>query len=228
MGKNVKRNVVLSVVTLCFLLVLLAGSTFALFSDSAEASIVVGSATVDVEAEIITTTFQTYSLEEKQSVSGNVGHFQLGGQAELLTDANGNLTGELVINHIAPGDRVEFQIAVSNLSNISILRRIRLVGTAADRDNGLLLKGLEVEINGDSYVFDEVGNTYLLSSVGDDGWETLAPNQGVEYITVSIALPTSAGNEYQGLACSFAIVIEAYQGNANQVEGWNNGTPYDN
>ena len=220
MEKNVKRNIVLSVVTLCFLLVLLAGSTFALFNDSAETSIVVGSATVDVEAEILTTSFKTYSLEVEQTVSGNVGKFQLGGQAELLTDADGNLTGELKIDKLAPGDRVEFQIAVENLSNITILRRIRLMGTAADADNGVLLQGLEVYVNGVKYTFDAAGNTYSLTSGGQDGWESLNPNQGVETITVSIGLPTSAGNEYQGLVCNLAIVLEAYQGNANEVNGW--------
>ena len=52
MKSNLKRNVVISVLTICLLLLLLTGSTYALFTDSASANIVVGSAKVDVEVEI--------------------------------------------------------------------------------------------------------------------------------------------------------------------------------
>lgn len=208
MERNTKRKVVLSVLTLCLLLVLLAGSSYALFSDSAKANVAVGSATVDVEAKIASD-YKLYSLDVEQT-----GKFELGGTAEL--DAT---TGELKLINIAPGDRIEFKIEVTNLSNIDILQRVRLVDTTADphtADQCLFegANGLVVKVNGVELTYDSASKT--LSS----GWSTVNPTTAPVYVTVSIELPVEAGNEYQNLNCDITIVVDAYQGNADKTANW--------
>lgn len=205
MAKNVKRKVVFSVLTLCLLLVLLAGSTYALFTDSADASIVVSSAKVDIEAEILDD-YKLYSLEVLQTN----GKFELGGTANFVQE-NGQLTGDLELINIAPGDRIEFTIQVTNNSNIDILQRVRIVGSAENADNEVLLDGLVVKVDGQVLDFDNAPTS---------SWELLSPSTTPTNITISIELPVTAGNEYQNLKCTISLMIDAYQGNANKAPGW--------
>ena len=205
MAKNVKRKVVFSVLTLCLLLVLLAGSTYALFTDSADASIVVSSAKVDIEAEILDD-YKLYSLEVFQTN----GKFELGGTANFVQE-NGQLTGDLELINIAPGDRIEFTIQVTNNSNIDILQRVRIVGSAENADNEVLLDGLVVKVDGQVLDFDNAPTS---------SWELLSPSTTPTNITISIELPVTAGNEYQNLKCTISLMIDAYQGNANKAPGW--------
>ena len=205
MAKNVKRKVVFSVLTLCLLLVLLAGSTYALFTDSADASIVVSSAKVDIEAEILDD-YKLYSLEVLQTN----GKFELGGTANFVQE-NGQLTGDLELINIAPGDRIEFTIQVTNHSNIDILQRVRIVGSAENADNEVLLDGLVVKVDGQVLDFDNAPTS---------SWELLSPSTTPTNITISIELPVTAGNEYQNLKCTISLMIDAYQGNANKAPGW--------
>lgn len=206
MAKNVKRKVALSVITLCLLLVLLAGSTYALFSDSADTSIVVSSAKVDIEAEILDD-YKLYSLDVLQTN----GKFELGGTANFVQE-NGQLTGDLELTNIAPGDRIEFTIRVTNLSNIDILQRARIVGSAENAENEVLLNGLVVKVDGAVLDFNNTPAS---------DWETLSPSTTPTDITISIELPVTAGNEYQNLKCTISLMIDAYQGNANKAPGWN-------
>ena len=205
MAKNVKRKVVFSVLTLCLLLVLLAGSTYALFTDSADTSIVVSSAKVDIEAEILDD-YKLYSLEVLQTN----GKFELGGTANFVQE-NGQLTGDLELINIAPGDRIEFTIQVTNNSNIDILQRVRIVGSAENADNEVLLDGLVVKVDGQVLDFDNAPTS---------SWELLSPSTTPTNITISIELPVTAGNEYQNLKCTISLMIDAYQGNANKAPGW--------
>ena len=205
MAKNVKRKVVFSVLTLCLLLVLLAGSTYALFTDSADTSIVVSSAKVDIEAEILDD-YKLYSLEVLQTN----GKFELGGTANFVQE-NGQLTGDLELINIAPGDRIEFTIQVTNHSNIDILQRVRIVGSAENADNEVLLDGLVVKVDGQVLDFDNAPTS---------SWELLSPSTTPTNITISIELPVTAGNEYQNLKCTISLMIDAYQGNANKAPGW--------
>lgn len=205
MAKNVKRKVVFSVLTLCLLLVLLAGSTYALFTDSADTSIVVSSAKVDIEAKILDD-YKLYSLEVLQTN----GEFELGGTANFVQE-NGQLTGDLELINIAPGDRIEFKIQVTNHSNIDILQRVRIVGSAENADNEVLLDGLVVKVDGQVLDFDNAPTS---------SWELLSPSTTPTNITISIELPVTAGNEYQNLKCTISLMIDAYQGNANKAPGW--------
>lgn len=204
MSKNVKRSVTLSIITLCLLVVLLAGSTYALFTDSVESSIIVSSAKVDVKAEI--TNYQTYSLGVEQDPNGS---FELGGVAILDQTANGDFTGSLELINVAPGDKVAFTIKVTNDSTISVLRRFRIV---SESDNGLLA-GLVVTVDGVAYTVDALAN--------DNAWVEVTQT-GVTNIDVTIELPVAAGNEYQDKTCTLQVLIDVVQGNADASSEWQN------
>ena len=220
MVKNVRRKIVLSVITLCFLLVLLAGSTYALFTDEAPVNVTVSSAKVDVEAKI-KDTFWLYSYDstktDKSDLQGddageNIYKFALGGTAEIKD-------GELILTNIAPGDKVVFDIEVTNKSNIDIVQRIRLTEVIGTDDEGnpvehneCLLLGahpLEAEVN-----FN--GQGFPMGSSGSEitsAWQPLSAGSATTTIRVTVELPYEAGNEYQNLTCKLQVIVDAYQGN---------------
>ena len=121
MRKNVKRNIVLSVITICLLLVLLTGSTYALFSDKIEVvDMVVGTAKVDIDASI--------ELTETNSL--------ISGTATLK-----NNVIELV--NVAPGDEVAFTVNIKNTSTIKIIQRVLVTETT---NNSELYDALEIKL----------------------------------------------------------------------------------
>ena len=198
MKSNLKRNVVISVLTICLLLLLLTGSTYALFTDSASANIVVGSAKVDVEVEIADD-FKTYSLEVLQAS----GKFELGGTATL-----DSTTGELALDKIAPGDKVEFTLDITNDSNITILERVRFAKSATNP----LLTNLKVTIAGVEYKFDANGE-FVTADGSEVKWEKITVGAQKD-VVVTVELPKTAGNDCQEQSVTLQIIVEAYQGNA--------------
>ena len=199
MKSNLKKSVVISVLTICLLLLLLTGSTYALFTDSASADIVVGSAKVDVEVEIADD-FKTYSLEVLQAS----GKFELGGTATL-----DSTTGELALDKIAPGDKVEFTLDITNDSNITILERVRFAKSATVNP---ILTNLKVTIAGVECKFDASGN-FVRVDGQDLEWKEVAVN-GQQDVLVTVELPKEAGNDCQEQSVKLQLILEAYQGNA--------------
>ena len=198
MKSNLKRNVVISVLTICLLLLLLTGSTYALFTDSASANIVVGSAKVDVEVEIADV--KTYSLDVLQAS----GKFELGGTATL-----DSTTGELALDKIAPGDKVEFTLDITNDSNITILERVRFAKSATVNP---LLTNLKVTIAGVEYKFDANGE-FVTADGSEVKWEKITVGAQKD-VVVTVELPKAAGNDCQEQSVKLQLILEAYQGNA--------------
>ena len=198
MKSNLKKSVVISVLTICLLLLLLTGSTYALFTDSASADIVVGSAKVDVEVEI--TGLKTYSYVDFEGT----GEFVLGGTATL------DSTGKLVLDNIAPGDKVEFTLDVTNNSNITIVERVRFLNNSGEVN--YLLTNLKVTIAGVECKFDASGN-FVKVDGQDLEWKEVAVN-GQQDVLVTVELPKEAGNDCQDKSVTLQVILEAYQGNA--------------
>ena len=221
MKNGIKRNVTISIMTICLLLLMLTGSTYALFTSQDSVNMVVSSANVKVEAEI--TDFKTYSLDVKQGEVSGVGTatFELGGTATLDTDGALNLT------HVAPGDKVEFTLSILNTSNITILQRVRILSTTTDQDAVKLLGGLNITIAGKAYGFNEQGEfcNKVVDAAGTVTYTALDINSWASVnamvnsnINVTVELPKSAGNEYQNLTWSLQVIVEAYQGNASEAD----------
>ena len=201
MKSNLKRNVVISVLTICLLLLLLTGSTYALFTDSASANIVVGSAKVDVEVEIAGV--KTYSLGVEQAS----GQFELGGTASVNES-----TGELALVRVAPGDKVEFTLDIENKSNITILEKVRFVNTTTKVNP--LLTNLVITIAGTEYEFDANGN-FVTADGKEVSWDKI-PVEAQKDVVITIELPKEAGNNCQEKSVTLQVILEAYQGNATE------------
>ncbi len=121
-------------------------------------------------------------------------------EAGKLDESTATLEGNVItIDKMVPGDFVKFNITITNNSNVTIKYRT-VFSLVAD---GGLWSGLKLTI----------GNDTLIGTTAS-AWETLAPGSDPIAVPVTVALPESAGNEYQEKTCSFAYTVEAVQGNA--------------
>ena len=191
---------------------LVAGATYALFTSESKTNIAVTSGKVSVVASINSDSLVTYS-GEVDSLTGNVaadadhikatttlgkqnGEFLNGGTASL--DAN----GDLVLNEVTPGDKVDFTINVTNSSNVAV--KYRTIIKCATDDG--LFTGLKFTI----------GNQIFSGRTSKSSWTTLTANAAVSQSTLNctVDLPSDAGDEYQGKSCTISYTVEAVQGNA--------------
>lgn len=207
-----KKKVLLSsIVTIVLCLTLIAGTTFALFTDNIVMNIAVTSGKVDLTANL--DNLNLYSV--KASATGNIvdefggkyvfdgplSVFANGGTAELNAEGN-----TLSLNRVTPGDKVEFDIVGENDSDVITQYRyiIECVGDTK------LMSGLVVTINGTSYP--------VLSSYTSEWMELLPTTETIDTVHVAIELPVKAGNEYQNKETAIKVTVEAVQGNAD-VQG---------
>ncbi len=218
-----KKVLMSSIVTIVLCLTLIAGSTFALFTDKNEINIAVTSGKVDMTAKLDGLTAYSvrpatvaeqvaaergeltliedefnglYVYEEKTN-----GVFANGGTATLNDKGN-----TLELNLVTPGDKVAFDIVGTNESDVTTQYRyiIECVGGQT------LMSGLLVTINGVTY-------DYLGSYTSP--WMTLEPTDKViDNVPVVIELPVKAGNDYQMQKTAIKVTVEAVQGNADVAD----------
>lgn len=209
MEKNIKRSIIFSVITICFLLVVFVGSTYALFSDDTETNIVIGSAKVDVDAKVNTNLIlSSYGYSETST-----SQFPLGGKAEFDN-------GELMISDMAPGDKIVFDVEITNSSTITVVERIKLVGTSNDQKDLLSQMVVTLTCDNKSETATFVNGEFVYNNAKNDGWAVIEPgNVGSEtrVVTVSIELPKSVGNDYQEASCKIVLIVQAYQGNSDEL-----------
>lgn len=185
-----KKKVILSsALTIALCLCTIAGSTFALFTDSSEVSVAVTAGKVEVEATL--DGLLTYSMGEETAVAGS---FVNGGTAAF--------TGEkaLVLDKVTPGDKVTFNVKIENNSNVSSSYRIKMT----------VLGGLAGGLVG------KAGESYTNTIPYTTTWSNLSFGEEIT-LPVSIELPKEAGNEYQDKSATVVITVEAVQGNAEGV-----------
>ena len=226
-----KKVLVSSILTIALCLSLIAGSTFALFTDSSEFNIAVTSG--DVEIKSSAAVVYTYSAEgpvdehndkylkdEKgnfyEHVVQNGGTFLNGGSAEVVQG------GTLVINKITPGDKVDVRIKTENLGNVAFRYRYTI---KVDVDEGLATGMVLTTHTGAEY---EAVKLYT-----SEWFDVVAANDTTTDLSkvISLELPVFAGNEYQSeskaqedgraaddKAVRYTILVEAIQGNAVVTE----------
>ncbi len=223
MKKTAKRSIIVSAVLAIIMCVsLVAGATFALFTSDSKVNISVSSGKVKVEATV--EGFQTYSgkdltgnAEEDAKnrihktddstyfTGGKNGVFYNSGTAELNTDKN-----YLTIDRMTPGDKVTFDVKITNKSNVSAKYRTLI---ACEEDDGLF-KGLKISIT-DNEVTTQWSNGFsAVSAYSDLSATNDASGSEVKTVNVSIELPSDADNTYQDKNCTILYVVEAIQGNA--------------
>lgn len=156
-----------------------------------------------------------------------------GGGTATFTAPNENT---LEISRIAPGDKISFDIELTNQSNIKTKYRLKIEGkgktfTTAEgeqKTDEVLLSALKTTIqenDGEVKVYEK-----LKLHVSE--WRELDYNvTAISTLHITIEFPTYEGNEYQNRECSFVYSIEAVQSNAKtedyaQQFGGNPGEPY--
>lgn len=205
---NMKSKIIItSVMTIAVCLSLIAGSTFAYFTSNADAGVAITSARVNVTAEIKQDSLKIYSLDVEQPAK-----FENGGTATW--DADGNLE----LNLIAPGDKAEFTIDVTNTSNIAIKYKVTMDVKYADGSatSEALAKGLvgTVTIDGEEYPIANAAD--IVTDNGNGGnYIKVDPNTDIDDVLVSIELPTAVGNEAQEGVVSISFALVAIQGNGD-------------
>ncbi len=182
--------------------------TFALFTDKAEVNVAITAGTVDVNAKI--DTLKLYSMDTY--MGDGVLTFENEGMARISTEKN-----LLELINISPGDKVEFNLEMSNDSNIAIKYRTVLEGIVLDENGDPFTGGvnlmdvLKISINTEGTILN---NGKFISP-----WKTLSPSDTTNPIIainpVVIELPVDVGNSYQGLKLLINYYIEAVQANAD-------------
>lgn len=182
-----KKVLLTSMMSIAMLASIASGATYALFTAEDNVNIAINSAKVSVEAKVLED-FAIKSLDTELTSVKGAGTFSTGGTATISKD------GDITLERMVPGDRVEFKVQVKNLSNVNIAYKIYSVA------EGELLDGL---------VFTKLpGKEY-------GSWKAL-PYTGkevIETIDCVIELPKDAGNDYQEKSAKIKVFVEAVQGN---------------
>ncbi len=194
-----KKTIAASIASLMLCGSLVTGATFALFTSESETNIAINAGKVQMLANLQNLT--TYSVavnasNEYEYVKQAEGKFANGGTAVMTEN-------ELALDLLTPGDMVEFEVKLTNYSNVAIQYQTSVV---AGEDNGLF-DGLVVKIDG----------TQFIGGTAKSGWTALKANAQPDesVIKVSVELPVDAGNSYQEKSTKLAIGVSAVQGNAN-------------
>ena len=235
-----KKILLSSIVTIALCLCMIAGSTFALFTDETDAmNVSVNSGDVEITAKL--SGLELYSIvdadantpnAERLDVFGseyyfveayrgdNVTTFLNGGTAELT-----NNDSTLTLTNITPGDKVSFDIKGQNSSNVNTnVRFVINLGTTNPADLELA-DMLEITVtSGNGTV-----NGYLdANGVYTSDWLYVPQNLNnepadiAEYFTVTVRFLPEADSEYENRSYAFNIVLQAVQ--ANEEAPSNNGT----
>ena len=181
------KALVASAIVIALALATVSGVTYSWFSDSEESTINITTGKVDIELENITVKKYTDGVEG-ELLSGTETH-------EVK---NGSIIMKL--GNICPGDKVVLSFNIKDDSKITCKYRYSLL---ADDYNGLF-KGLNIDATYENATLTQAGYTDWKDEVSETG-------------TISIELPTSAGNEYQSKSVILKFGIEAYQANADII-----------
>lgn len=206
-----KKILLSSIMTIAICLCIIAGSTFALFTSTANMDITVTSGKVSVTAEAPQNSFKGTSLDVVATKDqNNVIHFTNGGTAEL----NG---GILTVDRMTPGDFVEFTINGDNQSNVGIRYRylIKLV------NNSVLASALTVTVDGVGCTLDANGEYFSTA------WIELpyGTTDNIGSVTVKIGLDKTVGNtdangnSYHDQTIELSVLLEAIQYNGFDANG---------
>lgn len=201
-----KKKVLLSsILTIALCLSLIGGSTFALFTSQAEVGAVITAGKLEVTAGVAINKLESVKGDENGAiVDENGAHYSYETVAPNFTNG-GTATvanGVLTLEKVTPGDKVTFTLSGANNGNVAAQTRYIIECL----DGFHLMSGLVITVNG--------GNEIPAVASYTSPWSPLAAETEMAPVTVTVELPVTAGNEFQGKSTSFRIVVEAVQGNA--------------
>lgn len=200
------KNVIVSAVlatALCFCM--LVGTTFAYFTANSKVNIAITSGKINVTAT--TGNFQMYSMEtiDAATFEGNMverdGTF-IGGGTATLDGA------ELMLDKIMPGDKVTFDITVTNQGNVKALYRYGYYVEGSEEGEAALAAAQKL-YRKLKFGLGEIDTAKYLAY--KTAWaETL----DVNVLNVSVELPASATNTTgEELSGKIVFIVEAIQAN---------------
>lgn len=170
-----------------------SGVTYSWFSDTESSDITITTGKVDVSMDAGNLALYSYDGTEGKlkEVTGN---FTNGGSATLKVDGG---KASVIMNNATPGDAIRFTLDLKNNSTIAI--------------KWILNVFMDSETS--KYV---TCNKADPSTIDFNTWSNVVASDTSDLgkITVEIAIPTSAGNEYQGMSSTVTIQLDAYQANA--------------
>ena len=216
-----KKALLSSIAVIVLCVSIIAGSTFALFTDVEEVNIAVSSATVDIEAEA--TNLKTWSLYEIEANARTDGSFTNGGYAELTDEST------VDIYLMTPGDVVKFTIDVTNNSNVDVQYQLRAIsdyqGTdpAKDLAPALVIKAF---VDHDADITTPAIEVTLDKNASSDesAWYSVEfESPEIKDIDVVIEFPNTDNsltdenldNVYQNCTANLTFTLVAVQGNYN-------------
>lgn len=182
---NTKR-LISSILTIVLCVSMIAGSTFALFTSKDSVDVSVKAAKVNITANV-----ENIALSSMGVASADGKTFANGGTAEYDPES-----GKFTLTSVAPGDKVTFDIKVTNNSDIAIQYRVKWTV------EGGLLGALVATV--DDVALKSVVSEWSAWSTTDSATKTLR---------VSLELPVEADDTFQEKSATVAFVVEAVQGN---------------
>lgn len=202
-----KKKVLLSsIVTIALCLCLIAGSTFALFTSTSQVNVAVTAGDVDMTASVAVTSVESVVGDAAGTIvdeNGATYSYQYSDAKYFLNRGYAEVSGTiLTVTNITPGDKVNFAISGKNDSNVAIQYRYVIECISGYK----LMDGLKLSVDGGN----ELSSVLSYTSPYMD----LAAGTDMTVVPISLALPVSAGNEYERQSLEIRILVEAVQGNA--------------
>lgn len=185
------------------------GGTFALFTDVDDAQVTITAGKVEIAATLGEPVLTSALADEDGTMVDENGAkytFQDGWVNGGEFTANPD-TGAVTLERMTPGDKAEFDFALTNSSTVNIKYRFVLT---ADTPSDVLATGMTISIGDASY-----SGLLTYRSL----WASLEPGASpASPVHITFHLPMDKGNEYQNLSTSYHLTFEAVQGNATTEE----------
>lgn len=207
-----KKVLAISIITIMLCVAVIAGATFALFTDNGGVDIAVTSGKVSVSAAVDTNSMTLYS---PASVNENGEVVNAENAASQTAFANGGTAkvdeyGALYLSGLTPGDKAEFQIKITNNSDVNYKQRVSFALSSGDEVlYAQLLVGIKTQEDGE----------YTYYTGGYTAWESKSASTEEETLYVTVELPAYTGNSAKGKQCALSFSVEAVQGNATVTDG---------
>ncbi len=213
-----KKTLLSSILTIVLCLSLIAGSTFALFTDEASVDIEVDSGNAEIQAGLTSPLLQSVRPIKDGEIPTE---FDENGKGYVYEDkgesfTNGgtawvdNTNGIITLNNVTPGDKILFKLTGKNSGDVALEYRYKIECI----DGFELMKGFVMTVEGTKYAS-------MASYVSE--WNSLAKGKRIdkiadaneEGVALALELPVSAGDEFQNKTAKIKITVEAVQSNAD-------------
>lgn len=193
------KTFVSAIIVIMLSICIIAGQTFALFTSSDKIDISISAGKVNVSASIDKTSLKVYSKDVEQTSETPEGAKLFENSGAAYFDENDNL----VLERVTPGDKVTFNIDVTNNSNVDVMYRVIWSVT------GELASALVKTVNG----------VAITSNTSD--WAEWDITTGyVKNLALSVALPLDTVDTYQEKTATISYAVEVVQANADLPDEW--------